>query len=112
MFSNSLDTAFHADRPRHDRLYGLPRSLSDDGIIAYGFHGLSYQHVAAVLRARDGARGGGRAIVAHLGSGASLCAGSASGDVLTGSSGANVLSGLAGNDVVGGWRRGRYLRSL
>jgi len=32
----TFDTAFHADRPRCDRLYGLPRSLSDDGILAYG----------------------------------------------------------------------------
>ncbi len=70
----AFDTAFHADRPRCDRLYGLPRRLSDEGIVAYGFHGLSYGHAAAVLRARYGPRAGGRAIVAHLGSGASLCA--------------------------------------
>jgi acetate kinase len=69
-----FDTAFHAERPRLDRLYGLPRHLSDDGIVAYGFHGLSYSHVASVLRKRDGERAGGRAVVAHLGSGASLCA--------------------------------------
>ncbi|RUW87651.1 acetate kinase, partial [Mesorhizobium sp. M7A.F.Ca.US.010.02.1.1] len=41
-------------------------------IISYGFHGLSYSHIALKLRGRAGA--GGRAIVAHLGSGASLCA--------------------------------------
>lgn len=69
-----FDTAFHADRPSLDRLYALPRRLARDGIVAYGFHGLSYQHVASVLQARDGARAGGRAVVAHLGSGASLCA--------------------------------------
>lgn len=69
-----FDTAFHAERPRLDRLYALPRDLIDEGIIAYGFHGLSYAHIAASLRDRDGARAGGRAIVAHLGSGASLCA--------------------------------------
>jgi acetate kinase len=69
-----FDTAFHAERPLRDRLYGLPRRLSDEGVIAYGFHGLSYAHIAAKLRAQDGERAGGRAIVAHLGSGASLCA--------------------------------------
>lgn len=70
----AFDTAFHAGRPKIDRLYALPRSLSDDGIVAYGFHGLSYAHIAAVLRAREGPRAGGRAIVAHLGSGVSMCA--------------------------------------
>ncbi|WP_373487900.1 acetate/propionate family kinase [Blastomonas sp.] len=69
-----FDTAFHAARPRLDMLYALPRELTDDGMIAYGFHGLSYAHIAARLRALDGERAGGRTIVAHLGSGASLCA--------------------------------------
>jgi acetate kinase len=69
-----FDTAFHADQPRLARLYGLPRALSDGGIIAYGFHGLSYAYIASVLRQRYGASAGGRVIVAHLGSGVSLCA--------------------------------------
>ncbi|KAF1722336.1 acetate/propionate family kinase [Pseudoxanthomonas wuyuanensis] len=89
----AFDTAFHAGRPRQDRLYGLPRRLSDDGIIAYGFHGLSYAHVATVLRARDGARAGGRTIVAHLGSGASLCAMDAGRSVAT-TMGFSALDGL------------------
>jgi acetate kinase len=63
-----FDTAFHAGQPRLARLYALPRELLDDGLIAYGFHGLSYQYIAAQLPA------GRRAVVAHLGSGASLCA--------------------------------------
>lgn len=69
-----FDTAFHAARPRLDMLYALPRELTDDGLIAYGFHGLSYAHIASRLRELDGERAGGRSIVAHLGSGASLCA--------------------------------------
>lgn len=69
-----FDTAFHAGRPRLDTLYALPRDLSKQGMVAYGFHGLSYAHIAARLRALDGARAGGRTIVAHLGSGTSLCA--------------------------------------
>lgn len=89
----AFDTAFHAQRPRRDRLYGLPRQLSEDGIIAYGFHGLSYAHVATVLRARDGMRAGGRTIVAHLGSGASLCAMDAGRSVAT-TMGFSALDGL------------------
>ncbi len=69
-----FDTAFHATRPRLDTLYALPRELSEQGMVAYGFHGLSYAHIAGKLRALDGPRAGGRTIVAHLGSGASLCA--------------------------------------
>lgn len=69
-----FDTAFHAARPRLDKLYALPAEFSDEGMIAYGFHGLSYAHIAERLQAMDGPRAGGRTIVAHLGSGASLCA--------------------------------------
>ena len=69
-----FDTAFHADQPEASRLYGLPRDLIDEGVLAYGFHGLSYDYIASVLRQRDGERAGGRAIVLHLGSGVSLCA--------------------------------------
>jgi len=69
-----FDTAFHADQPEAARLYALPRDLIDEGVLAYGFHGLSYDYIAGVLRQRDGPRAGGRAIVLHLGSGVSLCA--------------------------------------
>lgn len=69
-----FDTAFHADQPEAARLYALPRDLIDDGVVAYGFHGLSYDYIAGVLRERDAEKAGGRAIVLHLGSGGSLCA--------------------------------------
>lgn len=69
-----FDTAFHATRPRLERLYGLPRELSEEGLVAYGFHGLSYEYIASVLTERFGPAAGGRTIVAHLGSGVSLCA--------------------------------------
>lgn len=55
-------------------VYELPRDLIAAGVLAYGFHGLSYDYIASVLRAQDGPRAGGRAIVLHLGSGVSLCA--------------------------------------
>lgn len=69
-----FDTAFHATQPEIARLYGLPHEMSEQGIVSYGFHGLSYSHIANELHMRYGAGAGGRAIVAHLGSGASLCA--------------------------------------
>jgi acetate kinase len=69
-----FDTAFHAAQPELARLYGLPHEMSEQGIVSYGFHGLSYSHIASELRNRYGAAAGGRTIVAHLGSGASLCA--------------------------------------
>lgn len=69
-----FDTAFHADQAVVARLYALPRELIEDGVLAYGFHGLSYDYIAGQLRAHDSAAGGGRCIVLHLGSGVSLCA--------------------------------------
>jgi acetate kinase len=69
-----FDTAFHLSRPRIATLYGLPRELTESGIVSYGFHGISYGYIASKLGAQYGAQAGGRTIVAHLGSGASLCA--------------------------------------
>ena len=68
----AFDTAFHAEQPESARLYALPRRLTDAGIVRYGFHGLSYQHVADELAAAG--ESFGRVIAAHLGGGASLCA--------------------------------------
>lgn len=67
-----FDTAFHAAQPDLNQVFALPAELVRRGVRRYGFHGLSYEHVAGVLRSRYG--GGGRAVVAHLGAGASLCA--------------------------------------
>jgi len=68
-----FDTAFHLGGPRVPRLYALPRELADQDVMRYGFHGLSYEHVATALPALE-PRAGGRVIAAHLGSGASMCA--------------------------------------
>ncbi|HEX6964855.1 MAG TPA: acetate/propionate family kinase [Gemmatimonadaceae bacterium] len=67
-----FDTAFHRDLPLEARWYGLPRALADDGVIRYGFHGLSYEYIVRELR-RQGALGM-RTIIAHLGNGASMAA--------------------------------------
>ncbi|MBL8317626.1 MAG: acetate/propionate family kinase [Burkholderiaceae bacterium] len=69
-----FDTAFHRTQPAVAQLFGLPRELSGEGIRRYGFHGLSYQHIASQLPMYLGAHSDGRVIVAHLGNGASLCA--------------------------------------
>jgi acetate kinase len=69
-----FDTAFHQTMPTVEKMLPLPRSAWDEGLRRYGFHGLSYAYVAQVLGERYGAAARGRTIVAHLGSGASLCA--------------------------------------
>ncbi len=69
-----FDTAFHADQPAVERMLGLPRAWGDQGVRRYGFHGLSYEYIARRLPELIGDRARGRVIVAHLGSGASLCA--------------------------------------
>ncbi|MGI9406137.1 MAG: acetate/propionate family kinase [Hyphomicrobiaceae bacterium] len=69
-----FDTSFHRTQPRLAQLFALPRELTDEGIIRYGFHGLSYEYIASVLPMQLGPVGEGRVIVAHLGNGASMCA--------------------------------------
>lgn len=69
-----FDTAFHRTQPEVAQAYALPRALCDEGIRRYGFHGLSYQYIAQVLPQFLGDKADGRVVVAHLGSGASMCA--------------------------------------
>ncbi len=69
-----FDTAFHRTLPRSAQRLPLPQSWVDKGLRRYGFHGLSYDYVAGRLKALDPTAASGRVVVAHLGSGASLCA--------------------------------------
>jgi acetate kinase len=69
-----FDTGFHRTVPRVARLFALPRALTDSGIVRYGFHGLSYEYISGRLPHYDARAAQGRTVVAHLGSGASLCA--------------------------------------
>lgn len=69
-----FDTAFHHTVPQVEQLLPLPFDAWQRGIRRYGFHGLSYEYMATALPERHGDRARGRTIVAHLGSGASLCA--------------------------------------
>ncbi|WP_138934428.1 acetate/propionate family kinase [Roseovarius arcticus] len=69
-----FDTSFHRSQDRLAQLFALPRALTDEGIIRYGFHGLSYEYISSVLPDHLGDRANGRVIVAHLGNGSSMCA--------------------------------------
>ena len=69
-----FDTAFHHTLPPVATRLALPRALSAQGVRRYGFHGLSYEYIAGCLTQQAPALARGRVIVAHLGSGASLCA--------------------------------------
>jgi acetate kinase len=69
-----FDTAFHRGHAPFADCYALPRTLYDEGVRRYGFHGLSYEYVAGRLRTDAPEVADGRVIVAHLGSGASMCA--------------------------------------
>ncbi len=72
--SASFDTAFHRTQPHIAQIYALPKALTQEGVVRYGFHGLSYAYMATRLPQLAGPIGRRRVIVAHLGSGASLCA--------------------------------------
>lgn len=69
-----FDTAFHRGHALEADCYALPKAFYDAGVRRYGFHGLSYEYMAGRLREVAPERAAGRTIVAHLGSGASMCA--------------------------------------
>jgi acetate kinase len=69
-----FDTAFHHGLTPPASRYALPRALEAEGVRRYGFHGLSYEAIVGKLRAMNDGAAEQRIIVAHLGSGASLCA--------------------------------------
>lgn len=84
-----FDTAFHHTMPEIERRLPLPRALHQEGIMRYGFHGLSYQYI--VSRLPEYTRG--RVIAAHLGGGSSACA--IKGDISVASTmGFSTLDGL------------------
>ena len=69
-----FDTGFHRGQPAVAELMPLPREIRDGGVQRYGFHGLSYEYIASVLPQVAPAIADRRVVVAHLGSGSSLCA--------------------------------------
>jgi acetate kinase len=69
-----FDTAFHRGHSPAADHYAIPQGLYADGVRRYGFHGLSYEYVARRLQDIDPNSAKGKVIIAHLGSGASMCA--------------------------------------
>jgi acetate kinase len=69
-----FDTSFHRGQPAVAEVVPLPHEITGAGVQRYGFHGLSYEYIASVLPQAAPEIAEGRVIVAHLGSGASLCA--------------------------------------
>ena len=96
-----FDTSFHASMGALARALPLPRALAEAGARRYGFHGLSYQYIAGRLPEVAPELARGRVIVAHLGSGASLCA-------LRGGRSVDTTMGMTALDgVMMGTRTGR-----
>jgi acetate kinase len=95
-----FDTAFHAGQPHLAQLFAIPRTLTQDGVRRYGFHGLSYEYVSSRLREIDPALAGKRVVIAHLGNGASLCA------VRDGRSAASTMGFTAADGLMMGTRCG------
>jgi acetate kinase len=69
-----FDTAFHRAHGDLADCYAIPRQFHEEGVRRYGFHGLSYEYIAKTLPKVAPEIAAGRVIVAHLGSGASMCA--------------------------------------
>ena len=88
-----FDTAFHRGHSNVADHFAIPEQLYLEGVRRYGFHGLSYEYVAERLRDAAPEIAGGRVVVAHLGSGASMCAISA-GRSVESTMGFTALDGL------------------
>lgn len=88
-----FDTAFHRGHSDIADRYAIPDRLYVEGVRRYGFHGLSYEYIAQRLRELIPDRADGRIVVAHLGSGASMCA-IANGRSVESTMGFTALDGL------------------
>ena len=69
-----FDTAFHRGHPEIADRFAIPEDLYAEGVRRYGFHGLSYEYVAGRIKEVAPQIASGRLVIAHLGSGASMCA--------------------------------------
>lgn len=90
----SFDTAFHRTQPRIAQIYALPRALTESGLLRFGYHGLSYAHIARHLPQCFPGLRTQRTLALHLGSGSSLCA-MLNGRSIATSMGFSALSGVA-----------------
>ena len=87
------DTAFHRGHPFVSDVYALPRAYYEKGVRRYGFHGLSYDYIESELARSEPDLHARRVVVAHLGSGASMCA-LKGGKSIASSLGFSALDGL------------------
>ncbi|HEY0182981.1 MAG TPA: acetate kinase, partial [Rhodopila sp.] len=69
-----FDTAFHRGHPAVADRFAIPDALYQEGVRRYGFHGLSYAYIAGAMKTQAPEIAAGKVVVAHLGSGASMCA--------------------------------------
>lgn len=88
-----FDTAFHRGHPEVADRFALPQGLYEDGVRRYGFHGLSYEYISKRLHEVAPEAAAGCVVVAHLGSGASMCA-LAAGRSIESTMGFTALDGL------------------
>lgn len=88
-----FDTAFHRTQPQIAQRFALPRRFAEQGVLRYGFHGLSYESIGNWLRHHRPALHRGHVMIAHLGNGASVC-GLRDGRSLATSMGFTALDGL------------------
>lgn len=88
-----FDTAFHRGHDAVVDHFAIPERFYAEGVRRYGFHGLSYEYVADRLRTTAPDVAHKRVIVAHLGSGASMCA-LADGRSIESTMGFTALDGL------------------
>ena len=88
-----FDTAFHRSHPWVNDTFALPRSLYDEGVRRYGFHGLSYDYVLGAFQQMKPELAGSKLVIAHLGNGASMCA-IAEGRSVASTMGFSALDGL------------------
>lgn len=69
-----FDTTFHRTQERLATIFAIPKTLTEEGIVRYGFHGISFEYIASVMSKFIDELKHKRVIVAHLGNGASMCA--------------------------------------
>jgi acetate kinase len=68
----AFEPEFHATMPPHARLYGVPGSWLEAGVVKYGFHGASHQYIAERVAALLGRQP--KLVSCHLGGSSSMCA--------------------------------------
>jgi acetate kinase len=88
-----FDTAFHRGHPEVADRYAIPDTLYAEGVRRYGFHGLSYEYISRRMSEIAPEIAKGRVVVAHLGSGASMCA-LVAGESVESTMGFTALDGL------------------